>query len=66
MIWTDDPVADAAAYDAECEARLKRRPVCEVCNEHIQDDHYYNINGMIVCPCCMDDHIEWIDEDEEY
>ena len=63
MMWTDDPVKDADAYDAECEARLKRRPVCDVCNEHIQDDHYYDIFGHIICPSCVDDRIEWIDED---
>ena len=65
MIWTDNPVADAAAYDAECERWLQRRPVCDECHEHIQDDHYYDIRGMIICPDCMNDHKEYID-DEDY
>lgn len=65
MIWTDNPVADAAAYDAECERRLQRRPVCDECHEHIQDDHYYDIRGMIICPDCMREHKEDIEEDYE-
>ena len=63
MMWTDDPVRDAAAYDAECEARLKRRPMCDICHEHIQDDHYYDILGYTICPSCVEDKKEWIDED---
>lgn len=61
MIWTDDPVRDAAMYDAECEERIKQLPVCDECGEHIQGDGYYEINGQIICPDCMQDHWEWIE-----
>lgn len=62
MMWTDNPIADAAAYDADCERWAARRPVCDECGEHIQDDHFYRFNGMIICPECMKDHKEYIDD----
>lgn len=61
MIWTDDPVRDAANYDAEAEERLNQLPVCDECNEHIQGEGYYEINGYNICPDCMKEHWRWIE-----
>lgn len=61
MIWSDDPVRDAAAYDAEAEEKIKQLPVCDECNEHIQAEGYYDINGKKICPDCMSYHWEWIE-----
>ena len=61
MMWTDDPVADAAAYTEEQDRRLARRPVCKCCGEHIQDEYMYVIDGKNICPSCLEDYREWID-----
>ena len=42
---------------------LDRRPVCDVCGEPIQDDHYYDIFHKNVCPACMEDFKRDIWED---
>lgn len=50
------------AHEAELERMLEKRPVCRRCGEHIQDEHYYYIDGVIYCEDCMNDkfrrHIE--------
>ena len=51
---SDDPVADFDRWDAEQESWLARRPVCADCGEHIQADHYFDINGEAICPDCME------------
>lgn len=51
---TDDPIRDFNAWEAEQESWLSRRPVCADCDEPIQDDHYFDINGEVICPNCMD------------
>lgn len=56
MMWTDDPVRDAASYDASCDRWVSRRPVCAKCGEHIQDEYGYEIDGLY-CENCKD---EWL------
>lgn len=51
MNWTDNPVRD---YDRHCDEQekwLENLPQCVFCSsdEHIQDDHYYLIDGDIYC-----------------
>ncbi len=41
-------------HEAEMDEKLDRRPVCVCCEEHIQDDHAYNIGGELYCPDCME------------
>ena len=60
-MWTDDPVRDAANYDAEQERILEQLPLCYECNERIQGEGYYEINGRNICPDCMQDHWRWIE-----
>ena len=59
--FTDDPVKDAANRDAEAEEWLNSRPVCCHCGDHIQDEFYFEIEGRIYCPDCVDDAKQWID-----
>lgn len=44
---------------------LRSRPICDMCGEPIQDDHYYEEDGP-VCPRCYEKVIEdrrrYIDE----
>lgn len=53
MYYTDDPVADAARYDAEQEKQLDKLPKCDCCREPIVDDFFYNIDGMFYCEECL-------------
>lgn len=53
MCWTDDPLADFNAWDAEQTRQLERLPVCADCDEHIQDESAYYINGEWICKNCM-------------
>lgn len=51
MNWTDDPVKDYDRYCNEQEEELEKLPQCVECgkDEHIQDDHYFLIDGEIYC-----------------
>ena len=53
MPWTDDPLADFDRWDAEQNRQLEERPVCADCDEHIQDETAYYINGEWICKNCM-------------
>lgn len=53
--WSNDPVTDAERYDDEMRRRLERHPRCHWCNEFIQDETYYDIDGEIFCECCCHD-----------
>lgn len=56
--YTDDPVADFGAWDEEQTRKEAKLPVCDYCNEAIQDDYYYYINGEIICEKCLDDNFK--------
>lgn len=53
FIRTNDPVADAERHIAEQDALLAKRPKCCVCENHIQDEYLYDVNGLIFCEECM-------------
>lgn len=46
------------------DAWLRKRPVCAYCNEHIQEDFCYEIDGETVCSVCLDR--EFRKETEDY
>ncbi len=50
------------AHDIEMERRLARRPVCEDCGEHIQDETAFFINGCWICESCMDNFREVVED----
>lgn len=56
MYYTSNPVADAERYEADQEEAIKKYPVCCCCQEHIQDDYCYRIDGEFYCPSCMDEY----------
>lgn len=41
-------------HERERERRLAERPVCDICDQPIQDDYFYLINGDQVCPDCLE------------
>lgn len=63
MFYTDDPVADFHAYDAERQRELDRLPICSECDEKIMTDKLYEINDEYICPNCMEkNHKKWTDD----
>ena len=40
-------------HDSEQEEALEKLPCCDYCGDTIQDDHYFDINGDIVCEDCL-------------
>lgn len=54
MRYTDDPVADFEAHDREQERQREKLPTCANCGEKIMSDYLYEIEGVQVCPDCMD------------
>lgn len=64
MFYTDDPVADYDRYSEEQDKQLQKYPQCSICDKHIQDDFYYEINGEVLCEECLND--EYRKNVEEY
>ncbi len=56
MFYTDDPAADYARYSEEQDKQLQKLPKCSYCDEHIQDEHLYEINDEVVCEKCLNDN----------
>ena len=54
-----EPVFEAVdRREREQEKWLEARPVCDVCEEHIQEDELYNFEGVIVCCQCYLDYVD--------
>ena len=67
LIMTDDPERDADRYMAAQDILLARRPKCDCCGEHIQEEtalHYVTRKIDIwICPECVEDNTEYIEVD---
>lgn len=44
------------SQEREQDAWLAKRPVCCYCEEHIQHDHFFLINGEVICPDCLESY----------
>lgn len=42
-------------HEADLDKRLERLPKCRRCGNPIQDEHYFNVFGIIHCEDCMND-----------
>ena len=67
LIMTDDPVRDAERYMEAQDILLARRPQCDCCKKHIQDEtalHYVTSKVDIwICPECVEENTEYIEVD---
>lgn len=46
-------------YEEEQERELKKRPKCDCCGEHIQDEQFYRIGDyMFICVNCIGEYLE--------
>ena len=59
ILPSGDPLADFDRYEAEQNKLLESCNKCDSCGNYIQDDHYYEINGELWCPTCIDDCRHW-------
>ena len=63
MFYSDDPVADFNQYDAEQQAKLDKLPRCSECDEPIQSETCYEINGELICEECLENnHKKWVED----
>ena len=64
---SDDPVLDAERYTRAQDIRLARRPLCDCCENNIQEEsalHYVTSKIDIwLCADCIDKNTEYIEED---
>ena len=35
---------------------MSERPLCDFCDSPVSGDHYYNINGDVICADCMEEY----------
>ena len=56
MFITDNPDRDFERWDREQANAIKLLPRCCECDEAIQDEYCYEINGEYICEQCMDDN----------
>lgn len=53
---TGDPLDDFNRHDRAQAKRLASRPKCDHCDQNIQDNHLYRINGEAICPDCLENY----------
>lgn len=63
MCYIPDALEMWERHDAEQEAELMKLPICDYCNEPIQDDYLFDIEGDIICEDCMKYHFRKRTED---
>ena len=56
MRYTDNPVADYDSWDAEQAKAEQQLPICDHCTEYIHGEDYYDIDGTVLCPECLDSY----------
>ncbi len=56
--YTDDPLRDYEAYEAELVRLEEQVPVCDYCNRPVMDDFYYEINEEPVCADCLEQYFK--------
>lgn len=50
-------IQDHEIHEREKERRLMALPICDRCEEPIQDDYKYVINGEQLCEECFRDYV---------
>lgn len=57
-----DPLDDFAEHDREKEEWLRKRPVCCICGEHIQQEDAVCISDRWICDQCLKEARKWVEE----
>ena len=58
MLPNEPAFADHDRQEDKCERYLSRLPICSMCDQPIQDDYYYVIEGENICPECLDENFK--------
>lgn len=62
-MYSGNPVDDFLAHDQEQEAWLRKRPKCQICGDHIQEESAHYIDGFgWICDSCLRDSRKDIDD----
>ena len=63
MYYSDNPIADFDRWDSDQQKQLDKLPKCTECDEPIQDEECYEINGALICPECLkNNHRKWTED----
>ena len=54
--WEREDILDAW-HDAQ-DILLERRPHCDWCDQPIQENTYYEIDGLMICEHCLTDYMD--------
>lgn len=63
MLYVPDNYDLWEKHDAEQQRELEKLPVCDECDEPIQDDHFYEVNDVKICVRCMNEYFRKDTED---
>ena len=55
-MYSNDPIRDHEEREREAQNWLDSLPVCSECNQPIQDEECYEIDGELVCPSCLEEN----------
>lgn len=62
MPRTDNPYRDFLRHEDEAEEWLEKRPVCEICDHHIQDEGGFLFEDKWYHNKCFhDEYWKWLD-----
>jgi formylmethanofuran dehydrogenase subunit E len=60
--FIDEAKRDFEYWDQELNRRLERRPYCEICGEHIQDEFAFYHDGTWICERCIKENTTSLDD----
>ena len=58
---TGDPLDDFARLDRQQARFLDSLPVCDICDQAIQDEKYFQKDGENICLKCLEHFMKWND-----
>lgn len=53
-------------HEAELDRLRERLPVCRCCGDPIEDIHYYNVDGTVLCEYCLNEKYRRSTEEDWY
>lgn len=56
MCYIPDYYDKWAEHSRQKEEELQKRPVCDCCGHHIQEEYCYVINDDYICESCMEEN----------
>jgi hypothetical protein len=63
IFYSDDPAADAERYMAYQDMKLARRPKCDCCGNHIQEETALYYNDVYICDKCVERNTQYVEDE---